>query len=615
MRKLSRNVECVKNSLNNRHKDAKNREDLRELSLPLFFSFWCLLCLLYSAFGLTRGNSHGSPSGVCAGELQSYNESGCHSVGSESNISNSYFPLEKGGETGCKKELHVDVNVTMIIKEATPDNAINEYSLRGTSRVEDVVSSMLGYSAVMCQLQPLGPNDGKKLEKPLSDRSQLTYPDLDELRNSTKQAMGWDAPNPLGNITHRLEPDGTPYNYASASKGAKVVAHNKEAKGAGNILGKDHDKYLRNPCSVSWKFVVIELAHETLVDVIKIANFEHYSSNFKEFELLGSLEYPSETWEPLGSFVAENVKHLQCFKLPQPKWVRYLRLNLRSHYGSEFYCTLSVVEVYGVDAIEQMLEDLIVTSGEPSINKLQDPNSTVSPYLIPELGPTSQKRDDDAHRVIEPKGIENGDDGKKPKVEVPKKTLNLNTIPDPGKVRQSTNSRIHGDAVLKILLQKVRSLELNLSVLEEYIKELNKRQGELLPQLDKDMSQLSTLLEKNKLEIKTMLEWKEIMAKGVADMETWKSSVSTQVDLLVKENGILRSDVEKVVNDQASLEKKELAVLTVSFSFACIAIFKLVSEMVLTLFGSPMSDKVLRTSRAWLLILVSSSMTIFITLL
>ncbi|KAI3929353.1 hypothetical protein MKX01_006589 [Papaver californicum] len=149
----------------------------------------------------------------------------------------------------------------------------------------------------------------------------------------------------LGNITHRLEPDGTEYNYASASKGAKVLGHNKETKGASNILGKDQDKYLRNPCFVGDKFVVIELYEETLVDAIKLANFEHHSSNFKDFEFSGSLTYPTETWTPLGKFVAANVKHAQRFMLTEPKWLRYMRLKLLSHYGSEFYCTLGVERV------------------------------------------------------------------------------------------------------------------------------------------------------------------------------------------------------------------------------------------------------------------------------
>lgn len=39
--------------------------------------------------------------------------------------------------------------------------------------------------------------------------------------------------------------------------------------------------------------------------------------------------------------------------------MRYLKFNIRSYYGSEFYCILSFFEVYGVDVVERMLEDLI----------------------------------------------------------------------------------------------------------------------------------------------------------------------------------------------------------------------------------------------------------------
>ncbi|KAJ0100121.1 hypothetical protein Patl1_21040 [Pistacia atlantica] len=97
-----------------------------------------------------------------------------------------------------------------------------------------------------------------------------------------------------GGVKRRLELGGTEYNYASASKGAKVLAYNEEAKGAANILSTDKDKYLRNPCSAEEKFVVIELSEET--------DFLLKSRN------------------------------------------GYLKLNLLSHYGSEFYCTLSVIE-------------------------------------------------------------------------------------------------------------------------------------------------------------------------------------------------------------------------------------------------------------------------------
>lgn len=71
------------------------------------------------------------------------------------------------------------------------------------------------------------------------------------------------------------------------------------------------------------------------------------------------------------------LEHGQSFKLPKPKWLRYLKLSLFSHYGLKIYCTLSVSEVYGIDAIKRMLEDLFVTY-------LQKPNSTALPSQSPE---------------------------------------------------------------------------------------------------------------------------------------------------------------------------------------------------------------------------------------
>ena len=83
--------------------------------------------------------------------------------------------------------------------------------------------------------------------------------------------------------------------------------------------------------------------------------------------MLGSLVFPTDDWVKLGNFTVANVKHAQRFALDEPKWVRYLKLNLLSHYGTEFYCTLSVVEVYGVDAVERMLEDLKSVQENPFV--------------------------------------------------------------------------------------------------------------------------------------------------------------------------------------------------------------------------------------------------------
>ncbi|KAG2677022.1 hypothetical protein I3843_12G081000 [Carya illinoinensis] len=600
-RKVSLKIKC-QNINDNQSKESKKNNCIREdnnntrsfyeLSVSFILSLWCLFFFFYFHLDHVHGIGNGGNSYIT-------NRSNTHAV--------EVF-IEGNKSTSCN-------NSSVHRRSMNPNSSLPE-----TNRVE-VVWSFFGNDGLACEVEHQERQETEKAiqaeQLPSGRTPNHTYLNLDEFRNITRQEKDTASPSRFVNITHRLELDGTAYNYASASKGAKVVAHNKEAKGASNILGKDHDQYLRNPCSVGDKFVVIELAEETLVDTVKIANFEHHSSNFKEFGLSCSLSYPTDTWSPLGTFVAANVKHAQCFKLPEPKWVRYLKLNLRSHYGSEFYCTLSVVEVYGVDAIDRMLEDLIVAYAEPAPSKLPEPNSTTMPSLKPEVGPVNGKGEGEVKNDTETGvGTGSSNNAQKLKVDATKISAILNSIPDPViEVRQQSNGRIPGDTVLKILMQKVRSLESNLSVLEEYIKELNRRNGNVLPELEKELLSISSLLDKSRREIKDLLGWKESMEKGITELQLWKALVSSQVYELVRENNKLRLDIEKVASDQENLESRELAVLAGSLLFLCFAILKLISTKIFTFFGARWSDKECQTGRGWVLILVSSCMTIFITLI
>nr|DAD38945.1 TPA_asm: hypothetical protein HUJ06_013267 [Nelumbo nucifera] len=375
---------------------------------------------------------------------------------------------------------------------------------------------------------------GAKLEKDTakSDRLGRTAPlGLDEFKSKAINPKGKPVSGQSGNVIHRVETGWTEYNYASASKGAKVLAFNKEAKGASNILCRDKDKYLRNPCSAEEKFVVIELSEETLVDTIEIANFEHHSSNLKDFELLGSLAYPTDSWDKLGNFTAGNVKHAQRFALQEPKWVRYLKLNLLSHYGSEFYCTLSFVEVYGVDAVERMLEDLI--SVQENILGSDEPTAEQKP-TPPQAEPIESE--DAYQNLITEIDSESGLENSNSRREVPK-----TNIPDPIKgMRPQQLGRMPGDTVLKILMKKIQSLDLSSSVLERYLEELNSRYGSIFKEFDNEFAEKDALLEKVKVDIKELFDSKEVIANDVGDLLTWKSLVSLQLDNLLRDNAILR---------------------------------------------------------------------------
>jgi outer membrane biosynthesis protein TonB len=337
---------------------------------------------------------------------------------------------------------------------------------------------------------------------------RITPLPLDEFKNKAINSKGKTGPSQTGTagrVVRRVEPGGKEYNYASQSKGAKVLAFNKEAKGASNILDKDKDKYLRNPCSVEGKFVIIELSEETLVDMIVIANFEHYSSNLKQFEVLCSLVYPTENWDYIGGFVAQNSKHEQRFNLPEPRWARYLKFNFLSHYGSEFYCTLSSIEVYGVDAVERMLETLISDEKSKTLENIEDVTETV-----PSPPQENVERDEQSQGNHNSEDLEKDHDNENKKP-VPDATVKpssdpvMESVPDPAiEARALQVGRIPGDTVLKVLMQKVQGLDLNFSVLERYLEGLNTQYGQIFKDFDADMANFDLLLDKLNAEIKDM---------------------------------------------------------------------------------------------------------------
>ncbi|CAI0556088.1 unnamed protein product [Linum tenue] len=434
---------------------------------------------------------------------------------------------------------------------------------------------------------------------PKNDRlSRVVTLGLDEFKSrafSSKTKTG------TGKVVHRMEPGGKEYNYASSSKGAKVLAFNKEAKGASNILMRDKDKYLRNPCSAEEKYVIIELSEETLVDTVEIANLEHYSSNLKDFEVLGSLVYPTSEWVKLGNFTTANVKQARRFVLPEPKWVRYLKLNLLSHYGSEFYCTLSLFEVYGVDAVEKMLEDLVSVQEKvfvPDEEDSTEQKSSVHPQGVDE----HHHQDSFKEAESELLSVETPDS----KTEVAADTVE--GVP----YRQV--GRSNGDSALKILMQKARSLDRSLSILERYVEEVNSRYGNIFQEFDKEIAGKTLTLEKIKLDMKSLHDSQQLMAGEVNDLVSWKSLLTTKMDHILNENLDLRSRIEKVEENQVWLENKGIVVFLVCLVFGLVAILRVSVEMLqMTVLSDGSSRKFSSVScSSWLVLLLSCSIIILV---
>ncbi|KAJ3304422.1 hypothetical protein HDV03_002766 [Kappamyces sp. JEL0829] len=143
------------------------------------------------------------------------------------------------------------------------------------------------------------------------------------------------------------------FNYASFDCGALIRASNKEAKQVTSILLNSKDAYMLNPCSAV-KFVEIEICQDILVREVTLANFEFFSSQFKDFALYGSSKLPAE-WKLLGNYTAKNIRDRQHFFIPDPVlWTKFIRIEFLSYYGNEFYCPLTSLQVFGTSMLEEM---------------------------------------------------------------------------------------------------------------------------------------------------------------------------------------------------------------------------------------------------------------------
>uniref|UniRef100_A0A2P2JQJ3 SUN domain-containing protein n=1 Tax=Rhizophora mucronata TaxID=61149 RepID=A0A2P2JQJ3_RHIMU len=566
---------------------ALDKNCMRMISLSLVFAFWGLVFLL--SLWISQGDSYVDGSASFPVGMSTWNDT---KMG-QNQLSGSadYNPSKKTGFINS-------------------DESSSTYGDERRGSNDDSLANEGDTNLAFPLEQPEASSGSIATNASRNERvARVVPPGLDEFKSRAFSSKSKSGNGQAGGIVHRMEPGGKEYNYASASKGAKVLAFNKEAKGVSNILGRDKDKYLRNPCSAEEKFVEIELSEETLVDTIEIANFEHYSSNLKYFELLGSLVYPTDMWIKLGNFTAANGKHAQRFALTEPKWVRYLKFDIRSHYGSEFYCTLSFIEVYGVDAVERMLEDLIsVPENLFASREGNGEQKSLSPQLDPSQG-------DDLYQDVF-KEMESDSSFENPNV---KHEVLKSNVPDPvEEIRHQQASRMPGDTALKVLMQKVRSLDLSLSVLERYLEEVNSRYGNIFRELDNDLGEKDILIKNIQLEMKDFLDSQKATARDVGDLVSWQSIVSRQLDNLLKENSDLRSMVEMVRENQKSMENKGMVIFLICLIFGFVAFLRLFVDMLLsvyTAFSVQRTEKPRKfcsISSSWFFLLSSCSAVILI---
>ncbi|GAA28979.2 protein osteopotentia homolog [Clonorchis sinensis] len=180
-------------------------------------------------------------------------------------------------------------------------------------------------------------------------------------------------------------------NVAAVACGAKLLDSSKAIKNAESILNGNNDEYMNVPCSAE-KWFVIEVCEPVQLRVVEMANYELFSSRVKSFRVLVSDRYPAKTWDTIGVFTAQDVKGLQTFDVSSDKLIKYVKFEMLEHYGSEHYCPISMIRLFGLvsDDLDDDDDELpmhqvnqqLPTGGVPS-STLFDSVPAVDPKNVP----------------------------------------------------------------------------------------------------------------------------------------------------------------------------------------------------------------------------------------
>ncbi|KAI5477636.1 Sad1/UNC domain protein [Pseudohyphozyma bogoriensis] len=210
--------------------------------------------------------------------------------------------------------------------------------------------------SLLVQLDRMG-----KIEKAMMVPGQATIGDTKPATNTPATSSVIHPLPSTGDANDPLIPLKDRSNYALFDCAAMVHRSSRGTKGASSILVEKKDRYMLTPCSVERKFVELELCDEIRIDTIVLANFELFSSMFKHFSIKVSQNYPGrpDEWHDLGKFRARNMRGVQVFRpaASLPGFYRYMRIDFTSHYGSEYYCPVSLLRVYGLTQLDAWRRD------------------------------------------------------------------------------------------------------------------------------------------------------------------------------------------------------------------------------------------------------------------
>ncbi|GAW82693.1 hypothetical protein, conserved [Plasmodium gonderi] len=156
-------------------------------------------------------------------------------------------------------------------------------------------------------------------------------------------------------------------DFGSLDTGTKIIEYSKGIINIRSIQQYDYDSYMLTPCNsdIWWIYSFSDIIH---IEKIGLVSLEHYASNFKVIEILGSDVYPTKKWKKLGKIATNFTKSFELFNIYEycknyeedNCWVKYMKVVVLSHHNLEnnYYCTLTHLQIFASSGVD-MLSDKI----------------------------------------------------------------------------------------------------------------------------------------------------------------------------------------------------------------------------------------------------------------
>ncbi|XP_073499238.1 SUN domain-containing ossification factor isoform X2 [Phyllobates terribilis] len=254
------------------------------------------------------------------------------------------------------------------VTEHVENISVSNKKRKETSSDVEAKASALGKDT---ENQKLALNFSQKLEREMVNSKEVTggdpvvpgntkddIPTFDEWKKQVMEVEKEKSQSmhpTVNGVQHTVKVQKNRNNYASVECGAKILSANPEAKSTSAILVENMDLYMLNPCSTKiW--LVIELCEPIQVKQLDIANYELFSSTPRDFLVSISDRYPTNKWVKLGTFHARDERNVQSFPLDEQMYAKYVKVELISHFGSEHFCPLSLIRVFGTSMVEEYEE-------------------------------------------------------------------------------------------------------------------------------------------------------------------------------------------------------------------------------------------------------------------